>query len=94
MPDPPLPFPVQRSGSESFSGSSGKRPLGMSPSSAYQPLGIRRSGKDLHTSDVTDRGLWVPPHQVGVEEPGEDQPQGWYWVLNVVVEEVTHVKHI
>ena len=34
---------------------------------------------DLHTSDVTDIRLWVPPHQVGVGEPGEDQSQGW-WV--------------
>ena len=66
MPEPPLPFPVQRSGSESFSDSSGKRPLGMSPSSAYQPLGIHRSGNG-------SAHLRVPPHQVGVGEPGEDQ---------------------
>ena len=32
---------------------------------------------NLHTSDVTDEGLWVPPHQVGVGEPGEDYSQGW-----------------
>ena len=32
---------------------------------------------DLDTDDVTDKGLWVFPHQVGVGEPGEDHPQGW-----------------
>ena len=33
--------------------------------------------EDLHTSDWTNKGLWVPPHQVGVGEPGEDHTQGW-----------------
>ena len=32
---------------------------------------------DLHTSDWTNKGLWVTPHQVGVGEPGEDHTQGW-----------------
>ena len=27
---------------------------------------------DLHTNDGTDKGLWVPPHQEGGREPGED----------------------
>ena len=32
---------------------------------------------DLHTSDWTNKGLWVTPHQVSVGEPGEDHTQGW-----------------
>ena len=32
---------------------------------------------DLHTKNVTDIRHWVPPHQVGVGEPGEDHSQGW-----------------
>ena len=32
---------------------------------------------DLHTSDWTNKGLWVTPHQVGVGEPGEDHTQCW-----------------
>ena len=32
---------------------------------------------DLHTNDVTDKGLWVSPHQVGVGKPGKDHSQGW-----------------
>ena len=33
--------------------------------------------EDLHTSDVTNIRLWVPPDQVGVGEPGKDHSQGW-----------------
>ena len=32
---------------------------------------------NLYTKDFTDKGLWVPPHQVGVGEPGKDHSQGW-----------------
>ena len=32
---------------------------------------------DLDTDDFTNKGLQVPPHQVGVGEPGEDHPQSW-----------------
>ena len=32
---------------------------------------------DLHTKNATDKGLWIPPHQEGVGEPGEDYSQGW-----------------
>ena len=27
---------------------------------------------DLYTKDVTDKGLWIRPQQVGAGEPGED----------------------
>ena len=39
-------------------------------------LGAIYQVANLHTKNVTDRGLWIPPHQVGVGEPGEDHSQG------------------
>ena len=32
---------------------------------------------NLYTNDGTNKGLWVPPHQEGGTEPGEDHLQGW-----------------
>ena len=40
-------------------------------------LGAIYQVANLHTKNVTDIRLWVPPHQVGVGEPGEDYSQGW-----------------
>ena len=32
---------------------------------------------DLYAKDVANKGLWIPPQQVGAGEPGEGHLQGW-----------------